>query len=81
MPLHLTPMQEHLMEMFMKAPGHRLTKQEICDALWPNKDNAAETLYTTIRRLRNELHESSDWEITSERGKNYELRKKQNACR
>lgn len=81
MPLHLTPMQEQLMEMFMKAPGHRLTKQEICDALWPNKDNAAETLYTTIRRLRNELHESSDWEITSERGKNYELRKKQNACR
>ena len=81
MPLHLTPIQEQLMEMFMKAPGHRLTKQEICDALWPNKDNAAETLYTTIRRLRNELHASSDWEITSERGKNYELRKKQNACR
>ena len=81
MPLHFTPIQEQLMEMFMKAPGHRLTKQEICDALWPNKDNAAETLYTTIRRLRNELHASSDWEITSERGKNYELRKKQNACR
>lgn len=81
MPLHLTPMQEQLMEMFMKAPGHRLTKQEICDALWPNKENAAETLYTTIRRLRNELHEASDWEIASERGKSYELKKKQEVCR
>ncbi|MGM9694612.1 MAG: helix-turn-helix domain-containing protein [Alloprevotella sp.] len=76
MSLHLTPMQEQLMDMFMKAPEHRLTKQEICDALWPHKDNAAETLYTTIRRLRNELHESSEWEIESERGKTYELKRK-----
>ena len=75
--LHLTPMQERLMDMFMKAPNHKLTKQEICDALWPNKDNAAETLYTTMRRLRNELHESSDWEIESERGKSYELKRRQ----
>lgn len=78
MPLHLTPMQEQLMDMFMKAPDHRLTKQEICDALWPNKDNAAETLYTTIRRLRNELQASSDWEIASERGKSYELKRRRN---
>ncbi|MGN0047301.1 MAG: helix-turn-helix domain-containing protein [Bacteroides sp.] len=75
--LHLTPMQERLMDMFMKAPNHKLTKQEICDTLWPNKDNAAETLYTTMRRLRNELHESSDWEIESERGKSYELKRRQ----
>ena len=76
MPLHLTPMQEQLMEMFMNAPNHRLTKQEICDALWPNKDNASETLYTTIRRLRNELQGTSDWEIESERGKTYALKRK-----
>lgn len=75
-PLHLTPMQEQLMDMFLKAPGHRLTKQEICDALWPGKDNAAETLYTTIRRLRHELQGSSDWEIESERGKSYELKRR-----
>lgn len=75
MPLHLTPMQEQLMDMFLKAPDHRLTKQEICDAFWPHKDNAAETLYTTIRRLRNELEAASGWEIVSERGKSYELRR------
>ncbi|MGN0054554.1 MAG: hypothetical protein ACI378_10920 [Bacteroides sp.] len=50
----------------------------MCDALWPNKDNAAETLYTTIRRLRSELQASSDWEIASERGKSYELKRKRN---
>ena len=76
MPLHLTPMQEQLMGLFMKAPNHRLTKQEICDTLWPNKDNAAETLYTTIRSLRKELEEYSDWEIASERGKSYELKRR-----
>ena len=80
MPLHLTPMQEQLMDMFMKAPSHRLSKQEICDALWPNKDNAAETLYTTIRRLRTELQKSSDWEIESERGKSYALKRQQDSC-
>ncbi len=76
LPLHLTPMQQQLMDMFMKAPDHRLTKQDICDALWPHKDNAAETLYTTIRRLRNELETATGWEIVSERGKSYELRRK-----
>ena len=77
MPLHLTPMQEQLMALFLQAPDHKLTKQEICDALWPNKDNASETLYTTIRRLRNELQQASDWEILSERGKSYELKHRQ----
>ena len=77
MPLHLTPMQEQLMALFLQAPDHKLTKQEICDALWPNKDNASETLYTTIRRLRNELQQASDWEILSERGKTYELKHRQ----
>ena len=79
LPAHLTPMQEQLMDMFMKAPDHRLTKQEICDALWPKKDNAAETLYTTIRRLRNELQGSSGWEIESERGKSYVLKRHHNS--
>lgn len=77
--MHLTPMQEQLMTMFMQAPDHRLGKQEICDALWPNKDNAAETLYTTIRRLRKELDAASEWEITSERGKCYLLKRRPQA--
>ena len=76
---HLTPMQDQLMEMFLKAPDHRLTKREICDALWPNKENAPESLYTLIRRFKNVLAESAVWEIVSERGKWYELKRKQSS--
>lgn len=33
--IHLTPMQHSLLEMFMTADMHTLSKQEICDRLWP----------------------------------------------
>lgn len=33
--IHLTPMQHSLLEMFMTADTHTLSKQEICDRLWP----------------------------------------------
>ena len=51
---HLTPMQRQLMEMFVASSSHRLSKHEICDALWPKKDDSSETLYTSVRD--NELY-------------------------
>lgn len=71
--MHLTPMQRQLMEMFFASPSHRLTKQEICDALWPKKDDASDTLYTMIRRLKQELGKSSSLRIESDRGRAYIL--------
>lgn len=71
--MHLTPMQRQLMEMFFASPSHRLTKHEICDALWPKKDDASDTLYTMIRRLRQELVKSSSLRIESDRGRAYIL--------
>lgn len=71
--VHLTPMQHQLMEMFFLSPSHRLTKQEICDALWPKKEDASDTLYTMIRRLKQELGKSSSLHIKSDRGKAYIL--------
>ena len=53
--------------------------REICNALWPNKENAPESLYTLIRRFKNVLAESAVWEIVSERGKWYELKRKQSS--
>ena len=50
-PVRLTPMQQQLMEMFFRTPSHQLTKTEICDALWPKKPDASDTLYTLIKRL------------------------------
>ena len=71
--LHLTPMQYALMQMFYQNDVHRLTKQHICRALWPGKDNPDETLYTLIRRLKPILEAHSNLRISSDRGRAYVL--------
>ena len=71
--IKLTPMQQQLMEMLWKSPSHKLSKAEICDALWPKKPDASETLYTLIRRLKPIIEEHSNLKIESDRGKAYGL--------
>ncbi len=72
-PVRLTPMQQQLLEMFFRAPMHQLTKTEICDALWPKKPDASDTLYTLIRRLRTVIETNSDLKIETDRGRSYRL--------
>ena len=72
-PVRLTPMQQQLMEMFFRTPSHQLTKTEICDALWPKKPDASDTLYTLIKRLRTVLESHSNLKIESDRGRSYRL--------
>ena len=74
MQVRLTPMQQQLMEMFFRSESHQLTKTEICDALWPKKDDANDTLYTLIRRLKPIIEEHSELKIESDRGRAYELK-------
>ena len=74
--VQLTPMQHQLMEMFFRSPSHSLTKTEICDALWPKKPDASETLYTLIRRLKPVVEQHSDLKIESDRSKSYSLKTK-----
>ena len=71
--VRFTPMQAELMRMFLNAEGHRLTKDEICSALWPGKDDASETLYTLIRRLKPVVEQNTGMKIESERGRAYRL--------
>ena len=71
--IKLTPMQQQLMEMFFHSDSHMLTKTEICNALWPKKPDASETLYTLIRRLKPVIEQHSDLKIESDRGKSYGL--------
>lgn len=71
--LRLTPLQEQLMELFFRAPTHYLTKQDICQALWPGKPDGSETLYTLVRRLKPTL-ESHNLTLLSERGRGYRLK-------
>jgi hypothetical protein len=69
----LTPMQQQLMEMLWLSPTRQLSKAEICDALWPKKPDASETLYTLIRRLKPIIEQHSDLKIEVDRGKSYGL--------
>lgn len=71
--IKFTPMQHQLMQLFMKADRHQLSKQEICDALWPKKPDASETLYTLIRRIKPIIEKGCNLRIESERGKAYRL--------
>ena len=71
--LKLTPMQYTLMEMFYLSSSHLLFKSDICQSLWPGKDNADETLYTLIRRLKPIFEDNSNLRITTDRGRAYGL--------
>ena len=74
--LKLTPMQQQLMEMLWQSPLHQLSKAEICDALWPKKPDASETLYTLIKRLKPVVEQHSCLKIESDRSKAYSLKVK-----
>lgn len=71
--LKLTPMQYSLMEMFYLSSSHLLPKADICRSLWPGKENAEETLYTLIRRLKPIVEDNSNLKITTDRGRAYGL--------
>lgn len=73
-PIHFTPMQHSLMEMFMMTESHSLSKQEICDRLWPKKPDASDTLYTLIKRVKPILEANSNLKIESDRGRSYVLK-------
>jgi len=75
--VQLTPMQHKLMQMFFLSPNHSLSKAEICDALWPKKPDANETLYTLIRRLKPVIEQHSNLKIESNRSKSYSLKIKE----
>lgn len=71
--LKLTPQQYSLMEMFYLSSTHILTRTDICEALWPGKVNADETLNTLVRRLRPLIEENTNLKITTDRGRAYIL--------
>ena len=72
-PVHLTPMQHQLVTLFLSKPDYQVSTTEICETLWPKKDNAKETLYTLIRRIKPVLEEQANIKIVSVKGGYYRL--------
>lgn len=71
--IKLTPMQRQLTRMLLEAPGMKVDKRSLCEALWGNKSNAEESLYTLVKRTKNALAEAN-MEIVCNRGDSYEIR-------
>ena len=59
--------------MLWQAPSHSVSKDELCAALWPKKEDANDTLYTLVRRLKPILEACSGLQIVAHRGRNYSL--------
>lgn len=72
--IYFTPMQHRLMQMFIAADGHRLSVEEICHTLWPGKEDARDTLYTLVRRIKPVLGKACNVKIEAERGHFYVLK-------
>ena len=71
--IKLTPMQRQLAQMLLDAPDMKVDKRTLCEALWNNKSNAEESLYTLVRRTKTALS-NANMEIICNRGDSYELR-------
>ena len=71
--LALTPMQEQLLQLFLESPERTLSKDRICSALWPKKDNPDDTFYTFISRMKSALAKQSTLKIENKRGGGYVL--------
>lgn len=71
--IKLTPMQRRFAQMLLDAPGMKVDKASLCSALWDNKSNAEESLYTLVRRTKTALA-AAGIEIICNRGDSYELR-------
>ena len=66
-------MQEQLVTLLMSAPERTMSKHDLCQALWPGKPDASETLYTLVRRTKQALETEGRIRITSERGRSYRI--------
>lgn len=71
--IYFTPMQQQLMELFFQSPDFQLSKETISRSLWPGKEDASETLYTLIKRLRPVLAQKGNLQIETNRGRSYKL--------
>lgn len=75
--IYFTPMQHRLMQMFIAADGNRLSVEEICHTLWPGKEDARDTLYTLVRRIKQVLEKACNVKIETEKGHFYVLKTKE----
>ena len=73
--------RENITKALLEAAGRHAAMEgmkktsvdELCANLWPKKENARETLYTLVRRLRPILERHSNLRLVAEKGGYYAL--------
>lgn len=71
--IYFTPMQCAFMKLLITSENKMLSIDDICVRLWPGKQNAKESLYTLVRRLKPIVENSCNMQIVSHKGGYYSL--------
>lgn len=71
--IYFTSMQRSFMRMLMESEDKKVSIDDICCNLWPRKENAKESLYTLVRRLKPIVESNTNLKIVADRGGYYRL--------
>lgn len=71
--IYFTPMQQSFMKMLMESEDKKVSVNDICRNLWPGKENAKESLYTLVRRLKPIVESNTNLKIVADKGGHYRL--------
>ncbi len=71
--IYFTPMQLSLMKLLMINESKKVSINDICQNLWPKKENARESLYTLMRRLKPIVERNSNVKIITYKNGHYGL--------
>lgn len=71
--IYFTSMQRSFMKMLMESEDKKVSIDDICRNLWPRKENAKESLYTLVRRLKPIVESNTNLKIVSDKGGYYRL--------
>ncbi len=71
--IYFTSMQRSFMKMLMESEDKKVSIDDICRNLWPGKENAKESLYTLVRRLKPIVESNTNLKIVADKGGYYRL--------
>ena len=71
--IHFTAMQRSFMKMLMESEDKKVSIDDICSNLWQRKENAKESLYTLVRRLKPIVESNTNLKIVADKGGYYRL--------
>ncbi len=71
--IYFTSMQRSFMKMLMESEDKKVSIDDLCRKLWPGKENAKESLYTLVRRLKPIVESNTNLKIVTDKGGYYRL--------